>query len=74
MSRTCHTCGWHQGGHDPACPVIHPDLQSNYDAGWLVGRRGNERPEGRSPAFYLGYGKGESAREESDNGHKSWGY
>lgn len=67
LSKHCWKCGWNGGGHDPVCPELIPANRADYDRGYSRGRAGKPK-ESDSPAYSLGWLKGESALEAAENG------
>lgn len=64
----CHYCGYRNGGHDSLCPKPGTPEMAEWDRGWREGRRGKESPTGASKLFKMGWGRGNIALEESQNG------
>ncbi len=71
MNDRCYSCGQNGNTHDRACPKRADATtaeKADYSDGWDLGRSGKDMPSTASPAFRLGYLKGESALEEAQNG------
>ena len=75
----CYFCRYSGGNHDVACPKSianeNPEAAEwDWRAGYQLGKAGEEKPAKSSPAFDLGFHRGEVALEETQNGYQSWGY
>lgn len=80
----CQYCRWKDGRHDSACPLLAKNQVVSqgelfagdnlrktiaiYERGYCDGRCGRRSAE-NNPVYMLGWGRGDCALEEYENGH-----
>ena len=65
----CYFCRRFPGGHEDGCPGLTEEgspERREWNAGYLDGRTGIQRTEPPTPAYVLGWAKGEIAAEEAN--------
>ena len=70
----CHYCGYHEGGHNVACPEsmsgdAKVQAYNVWQEGYRTGRSGKKKSTNASATYSLGYLEGEVALEAYENGH-----